>query len=142
MPTLDAWSPKVLSLLRFVSGLMFLQHGLQKILHFPPPPPPPPGAMVAAAHPAAHGLPPLLMAAGYMEIVGGVLIALGLFSRLACFVCSGEMAFAYFMAHAPRSLYPVTNGGDEAIFYCFVFFYLVFSGPGPYSLDALMKTKR
>lgn len=66
---------------------------------------------------------------------------IGLFSRAAAFICAGEMAFAYFLAHAPRSVYPILNGGDAAILYCFIFFYLVFSGPGPISLDAMMKRK-
>jgi putative oxidoreductase len=144
MSTLESWSPKVLSLLRVVSGLLFLQHGLQKILHFPPAPPPP--TVVAAAAAAAkavvpHAAPWFVQPAGAIELVGGVLIALGLFTRGAAFICSGEMAFAYFMAHAPRSFYPINNQGGEAVFYCFVFFYFVFSGPGPFSVDALIKKK-
>jgi putative oxidoreductase len=136
---LDSWSPKVLSLLRFVTGLMFMEHGLQKIFHFPAALPAP-GAPAAAAG-AAHGLPPMIMAAGWIEIVGGALIALGLFSRPAAFIASGEMAVAYFMAHAPRSPFPVNNQGDAAILYCFFFFLLVFTGPGPLSVDQLMKKR-
>jgi putative oxidoreductase len=136
---LDSWSPKVLSVLRFVTGLMFLEHGLQKIFHFPPQAPPP-GAAAAAAG-AAHGLPPMIMAAGWIEIVCGILIALGLFGRAAAFIASGEMAVAYFMSHAPRSPFPVNNGGDAAILYCFFFLLIVFTGPGPLSIDGMMKKK-
>jgi len=150
MNGLNSWSPKVLSLLRIVSGLLFLEHGLQKVLHFPPPPPPPPVAAAAAAAGAAKAAvvaagPSLAKilgpASGPIELVGGILLVIGLFSRAAAFICAGEMAFAYFLAHAPRSIYPVLNGGDAAILYCFIFFYLVFSGPGPISLDAMMKRK-
>jgi putative oxidoreductase len=150
MNGLNSWSPKVLSLLRIVSGLLFLEHGLQKVLHFPPAPPPPPAAAAAAAAGAAKAAvvaagPSLAKilgpASGPIELVGGILLVIGLFSRAAAFICAGEMAFAYFLAHAPRSIYPVLNGGDAAILYCFIFFYLVFSGPGPISLDAMMKRK-
>jgi putative oxidoreductase len=143
---LDSMAPKFLSLLRIISGLLFLQHGLQKIFHFPPPLPTPPAPVVAAAASAAtkvvaHGAPWFVKPAGYIELVGGILIVLGLFTRGAAFICSGEMAFAYFMSHAPKSFYPVLNGGDLAIEYCFLFLYFVFSGPGPFSIDQLMKKK-
>jgi putative oxidoreductase len=158
MKTLDSWSPKVLSLLRIVAGLCFMEHGMQKMLGFPPKPPPPPAppapvldaaaaaaaaakaaaAKAAAAHSLAATLGP---ASGPIELIGGLLILIGLFSRAAAFICSGQMAFAYFLAHAPRGPFPVNNGGDAAILYCFIFFYLVFSGPGPISIDALMKKK-
>ena len=148
MNSLASWSPKVLSLLRFITGLLFLEHGLQKVLHFPPPPPPPPVAagVAAAAKTAVVAAGPSLAkilgpASGPIELVGGILLVIGLFSRAAAFICAGEMAFAYFLAHAPRSVYPILNGGDAAILYCFIFFYLVFSGPGPISLDAMMKRK-
>ena len=151
MSIVESWSPKVLSLLRAVSGLVFLQHGMQKVLHFPPAPPPPPRAPAAAAAMkatmAAKAVagPSLMMtlgpASGPIELVGGALLLIGLFSRAAAFICAGEMAFAYFMAHAPRSFYPILNGGDEAVLFCFVFLYLVFAGPGPFSIDALMKRK-
>ncbi|HEY4029361.1 MAG TPA: DoxX family protein [Caulobacteraceae bacterium] len=144
---LDALSPKVLSLLRFVSGLLFMEHGMQKILHFPPQPPPAPAAAAAAAAAkaagaaVAHAAPWFLKPAGYIELIGGALILLGLFTRGAAFICSGEMAFAYFMSHAPKNFYPVNNGGDPAILYCFLFLFFVFSGPGPFSVDALMKKR-
>ena len=151
MNALDSWSPKVLSLLRVVTGLIFLQHGLQKVLHFPPAPPLPPAAAAAAAAAkaaaagAAPHAPSLMMtlapASGFIELIGGILLVLGLFSRPVAFICSGEMAFAYFMAHNPRSFYPILNGGDLAVQLCFVFLYFVFAGPGPISLDALMKKR-
>jgi len=135
MNNLNAWSPKALSLLRLISGLLFLQHGLQKIFNFPPAAAPPGAAA------AAHSLPPMIMAAGWIEIVCGVLMALGLFTRAAAFIASGEMAVAYFMAHAPGGIYPINNHGDLAVLMCFVYFYFVFSGPGPLSLDGMMKKK-
>jgi putative oxidoreductase len=146
MPNLDAWSPKVLSLLRIVAALLFLQHGLQKVLDFPAKPPPPPMAAAAAAvHAAVPHAPTLMMTlggfSGYIELVAGILLVIGLFSRLAAFISSGEMAFAYFMAHFPRSPYPINNGGDLAVLFCFVFFFLAFAGPGPLSLDAALRKK-
>ena len=81
------------------------------------------------------------MAAAWIEVVGGGLIALGLFTRAAAFVCSGQMAAAYFMAHAPQGFWPALNGGEAAILYCFVFLYLVFAGPGIWSIDALVRKR-
>ena len=126
---LARWAPRVLSILRIVTALLFLEHGTQKLLGFPPSPNPgPPLASLG-------GL------AGTIEIVGGLLVAIGLFTRPAAFIMSGEMAFAYFMAHAPRNFFPVVNGGDAAILYCFVFFYFMFAGPGPWSVDAAMRSR-
>lgn len=127
--TLSRWSPNMLSLLRIVSGLIFLEHGTQKFLSFP--------AGEAAgmgwgfAHPGAY--------AGIIEIVCGLLIAIGLFTRPAAFLASGTMAVGYWMVHAPQNFFPVNNMGDAAILYCFVFLYLVFAGPGPLSLDARLR---
>ena len=136
---LDSWSPKVLSLLRFVVGLVFLQHGTQKILHFPAALAPPGGG---GPRPA---MPPLMAmlggASGWIELVGGILIVIGLFTRPVAFLISGEMAIAYFMAHAPRSPFPILNGGDLAVTFCFVFLYLAFAGGGPLSVDGMMKKK-
>jgi len=130
MPNLDAWSPRVLSLLRIVVGLLFMEHGLMKLFQFP------------AAQPGApHPLPAMLMAAAWIELVGGGLVTLGLFTRAAAFVCSGEMAVAYFTAHAPNGFYPALNMGEAAVLYCFVFFYLVFSGGGLWSLDAAIRKR-
>ena len=130
MPNLTAWSPRVLSVLRIVTALLFLEHGLMKLFHFP------------AAQPGAPDpLPPMLMAAAIIEVVGGGLVALGLFTRIAAFVCSGEMAVAYFMAHAPQGFYPALNMGEGAVLYCFVFLYLVFAGGGEWSLDAAVRKR-
>ena len=127
---LGLWAPRVLSILRIVAGLLFLEHGTQKLLGFP----------------IGEGPSPELLTlswwAGVIELVAGALIILGLFTRAAAFIASGEMAFAYWMAHAPQSPFPVNNGGDAAILYCFVFLYLVFAGPGPWSLDATLARRR
>lgn len=148
MSTLDSWSPKALSLLRIVSGLVFLQHGTQKILHFPAALAPPPGAGGAAraAAGAARAAGPSLVGmlapwSGWIELVGGILMVIGLFSRPVAFLISGEMAIAYFAAHMPRSPFPILNGGDLAVMFCFVFLYLFFAGPGPISVDGMMKKK-
>ena len=120
--TLDSWAPRVLSILRIVAAVLFFEHGTQKLLGFP------------AGHSAQ--LLSLSGAAGVLELAGGALLILGLFTRPVAFLLSGEMAFAYWMVHAPKSFFPVLNGGDAAILYCFIFLYLVFAGPGPWSLDA------
>jgi putative oxidoreductase len=121
--TLDRWSPYMLGLLRIVTALIFMEHGTQKLLGFPP---------------GANPQPPLFSLfgfAGLLELVGGLLILLGLFTRPIAFILAGEMAFAYFIGHASRGFFPVNNGGDAAILYCFVFLYFVFSGPGAWSID-------
>ena len=117
------WAPAALSLLRLITGLLFLQHGLTKYVGFPAPTPP------------TFHMMSLLGVAGAIEIVAGALVAVGLFTRLAAFVASGEMAFAYFMSHFPRGFFPQANGGDLAVLLCFVFLYLAAAGPGPWSLD-------
>ena len=123
--------PILLSVLRIVAGLLFLEHGAIKLLGFPPGSPMPmPPAMT------------LLWFAGLIELVGGSLIALGLFTRVAAFVCSGEMAVAYFMQHAPHGFFPANNMGDAAILYCFIFLYLCAAGPGPWSVDAMRSRGR
>ncbi|WP_046864007.1 DoxX family protein [Microvirga massiliensis] len=119
------WAPRMLSILRIMTALLFLEHGTQKLLGFPPSPNPGPALFS------------LLGIQGVIEIVGGVLLALGLFTRPVAFLLAGDMAVAYFMSHAPRNFFPVLNGGDAAILYCFVFLYLTLAGPGPWSLDAL-----
>lgn len=130
MPNLATWSPTVLSLLRIITALLFMQHGLMKLFAFPGPQPGVPDP-----------LPAMLLAAAWIEVVGGGLIALGLFTRAAAFLCSGMMAVAYFMAHASQGFWPALNGGELAIMFCFVFFYLVFAGPGSLSLDAVVRKK-
>ncbi|MDX2287936.1 MAG: DoxX family protein [Hyphomicrobiaceae bacterium] len=129
MDTLTTWQPRVLSILRVVSGLIFLLHGTQKHLGVP--------ASTRVVEPLS--LPGI---AGMLEIICGLAILFGFQTRAAAFVASGLMAFAYWIAHAPRDLFPTNNGGDAAILYCFVFLYLVFAGGGPWSLDAAIKTRR
>ena len=127
--TLSGWTPHALGLLRIVAGLIFLAHGAQKFLGFPAGMPA--GSGWALDNPGAF--------AGIVELVAGLLIALGLFTRPAAFVASGTMAVAYWYAHAPQNFFPVNNGGDAAILYCFVFLLLVFAGPGRWSLDGLRR---
>ena len=119
---MESWRPYILSILRIVVGLLFLQHGLSKVFNFPAPSP-------------VGALSGLLILAAFLETVGALLLILGVYSRIVAFILSGEMAFAYFMAHAPRSFYPLANGGEGAILFCFVFLYLVFAGGGPWSID-------
>jgi putative oxidoreductase len=121
------WSPRLLSVLRIVSALLFMQHGSQKLFGFPPSPQ------------LSGPLPPLLLTAGVMEFFGGVLLLLGLFTRPVAFLLSGEMAVAYFSSHAPRGLWPVLNGGELSVLYCFLFLYLSVAGGGAWSVDALRK---
>ncbi|WP_338501167.1 DoxX family protein [Sphingomonas kaistensis] len=123
---LDQHAPKGLALLRIMSGLLFLAHGTQKLLSFPGGERA--GSGLAFDNPGAF--------AGVIELICGVLITLGLFTRPAAFLASGTMAAAYFIAHAPQNFFPVNNGGDAAILYCFVFLYLAIAGPGAWSVDA------
>lgn len=120
-----AWAPRLLSILRIMTGLLFLQHGTAKLLKIPVIP------MFANLNLLT---PPGI--AGILELVGGVLMIVGLFTRSTAFVLSGLMAVAYFMAHAPRGFYPILNAGELAILYCFVFLYFAAAGPGPWSIDA------
>jgi putative oxidoreductase len=131
MESLKAWAPRVLSLLRIVAALLLIEHGTMKLLHFPIPQPG-----------APDPLPMLLFVAACLEIGGGVLLALGLFTRPVAFILAGEMAVAYFTAHLPHSPWPGVNQGGEAILYCWIFFYLVFAGGGAWSLDAAMAKRR
>ncbi|GEP00898.1 DoxX family protein [Methylobacterium haplocladii] len=120
------WAPRMLSILRIVAALVFMAHGTQKILGFP----------ASSMNPAMFSLPWI---AGILELVGGALLLIGLFSRPVAFILSGEMAVAYFLAHAPKSFFPSLNGGDAAILFCFVFLYIAAAGPGPLSVDAQMR---
>ena len=120
---LEKARPYVLSVLRIVAALLFLQHGLQKFFAFPSAGPP---------------MTPLLYVQGAIELVGGILLLLGAYSRVVAFILTGDMAAAFFLAHFPRSFFPAVNGGDAAVLYCFVFFYIVFAGGGPWSVDRVV----
>jgi putative oxidoreductase len=120
----EMWGPRILTVLRIMVGLLFLEHGTQKILGFPP-----------SANPGP-ALLSLMGIQGLIELVGGVLIVVGLFTRPVAFILCGDMAVAYFMSHAPNSFFPIVNRGDAAILYCFVFLYLAVAGGGAWSLDA------
>ena len=129
LSSLTQRAPQVRSLLRIVTGLMFMQHGTQKIFGFP-----------------AEARGPFEIASqmgigGVLELVGGALIVLGLFTRPVAFLMSGMMAVAYFQFHAPSSPYPLVNQGELAALYCWVFLYLAFAGAGPWSLDGVMRKK-
>jgi putative oxidoreductase len=119
---MEMWRPYILSILRIVVGLLFLQHGLSKVFNFPAPSP-------------VGALSGVFILAAFLETVGAALFTLGAFTRIVAFILSGEMAFAYFMAHAPRSFYPVVNGGELAVLFCFIFLYFAFAGGGPWSID-------
>src|SRR3954453_811154 len=119
---LSRWQPQLLAILRIVTGLLFVEHATSKFFAFPVPFP-------------VHPLPPLLIAAGAVELVGGLLITVGLVTRLAAFIASGEMAIGYFMMHFPQGFWPLVNKGEAAILFCFVFLYLAAAGPGAWSID-------
>ncbi len=126
--TMAALAPRALSVLRLITGLMIIQHGMAKLLGFPA------VASFANLNPLS-----LIGAAGFIELIGGALLIVGFQTRLVAFIVSGEMAFAYFMAHAPKSFYPLINGGTLAIMFCFTCLFLATAGPGPWSVDAAMK---
>jgi putative oxidoreductase len=127
------WQPRILSVLRFITGFLFLWHGSQKLFGFPPPRPLPPGT-----EPPSFAF---LVFSGGLEFVGGLLILIGLFTRWTAFVLCGMMAVAYWIAHGTKSFLPLQNGGELAVLYCFVFLYLFFAGGGEWSLDNLLKKK-
>jgi putative oxidoreductase len=129
MEQLAKFAPQMLSILRIVSGLIFMEHGLQKHVGFPPYPP---GG-------SAPGFLTMSGFGGVIELIGGILLTLGLFTRPVAFILSGEMAVAYWWVHGPRNFFPVLNGGDAAILYCFVFLYMFFAGGGPWSVDAVWR---
>ncbi len=125
---IDTWSPRLLAVLRIVTGLLFLEHGTAKLLGLP--------------HVAVFDglqLLSLMGLAGVLELGGGLLIVLGLFTRPVAFMLSGQMAVAYFMAHAPQAFLPLVNQGELAVLYCFVFLYLFIAGPGTFSIDSARK---
>ncbi|OAV56298.1 DoxX family protein [Rhizobium sp. WYCCWR10014] len=119
---LSAYRPYVLAALRIITALLFIEHGTMKLFGFP-------------ASQMSGSLPPLMLFAALLELVGGILILVGLLTRPVAFLLAGQMAVAYFMAHAPSSFFPAVNQGDAAILFCFVFLYLVFSGPGAFAVD-------
>ena len=125
---LSAWSPRVLSVLRIAAALLFMQHGTMKLLDFP-----------STGEPNEVAIMSIIGLAGLLELFGGALLLVGLFTRPVAFILSGLMAFAYFIAHAPRDFFPILNGGELAALYCFVFFYFVFAGGGAWSLDAMRR---
>ena len=120
---LGPYEPQVYALLRMVTGFLFLWHGTQKLFAFPVPPPPVPPFVIAIAGP--------------IELVGGLLVMIGLFAGWAAFLCSGLMAFAYWMVHGPQALLPIQNGGEVAVLFCFVFLYISARGSGIWSVDAV-----
>lgn len=125
MDFLKPFAPHLLGVLRIMSGLLFLQHGTTKFLHFP-----------VTRH---TGVDPFTMsgAAGMIELVGGVLLVIGLFTRPVAFIMSGTMAVAYFYVHATKGFFPILNGGELAALYCFVFLHIAAAGSGSWSVDQI-----
>ena len=126
----ERWAPRLLSVLRIVSAFLFMAHGAQKLLGFPAPMSNPPAWFS------------LIGLAGALELFGGLLLLVGLFTRPVAFILSGEMAFAYFMAHAGQGFWPLLNRGELAALYCFVFLYLAAAGGGRWSLDHVWRSRR
>lgn len=122
LPWLSRWQPQILALLRIITGLLFLEHALSKFFGFP------------VAFPV-QPLPPMLVAAGAIELIAGILVTIGLLTRISAFIASGEMAAAYFIGHFPKSPWPVANMGEGAILFCFIFLYIAAAGPGTWSID-------
>ena len=127
---LSRWQPQLLAILRIMAALLFLEHGTAKLFGFP-----------VTIEGLPDPLPPLILASAIIELIAGVLIAIGLFTRLAAFIAAGEMAVAYWIGHATRGFWPVANEGDAAILYCFIFLYLVAAGAGAWSVDGA-RTRR
>jgi putative oxidoreductase len=120
----NVWAPRLLAALRIIAALLFLEHGLVKVIGFP-----------AGAEPGQQALLSFFGIAGLIETAGGVLLLIGLFTRPVAFLMAGEMAVGYFLVHAPASFFPAIDGGDAAILFCFVFLYLFAAGPGAWSVD-------
>lgn len=125
MNSLNKYAPYALTALRIIAALLFIEHGTQKLFGFPAP--------------MGYAIPPIMVVGAVLELVGGILLVLGLFTRPVAFILSGEMAVAYFMFHAPNNFYPALNGGDAAILFCFIFLYIFFAGPGRFSVDGARK---
>src|SRR5689334_14666738 len=128
-PFIDMWKPRVLSIVRIIIGFLFMSHGMQKLLNFPAP----------ASHP--FSLFTLSGFAGVLELFGGALFLIGLFTRPVAFILSGEMAFAYFIGHASHGFWPLLNKGELAVAYCFVFLYFAVAGAGVWSIDRLLRAR-
>lgn len=122
------WTPHVLAILRIVTALLFLEHATMKFFQFP-----------AAIPGVTYPLPAIMLAAGAIEIVTGLLMTVGLFTRIAAFIASGEMAAAYWMAHAPQGFWPALNMGEAAIMFCFIFLFIAFAGAGSWALDNVLR---
>lgn len=127
---INAWQPRVLSLVRIVSAFLFMAHGTQKMFGFP------------AEQRYPFELFSLSGVAGVLEVVGGLLLLMGLFTRPVAFLLSGQMAFAYFIAHAPQGFWPLNNGGELATMFSFIFLYFAFAGGGSWSVDSLCKRNK
>jgi len=131
---LSKYAPHALAVLRIVTALLFIEHGTAKLFGFP--------AMQMAGDAPAGGLPPLMLIGGILEVFGGLAILVGFLTRPVAFILAGEMAVAYWMMHVPSGgFFPLTNGGDSAVLFCFVFLYLVFAGPGAWSVDGLRASR-
>ena len=124
LPWLSRWQPHLLAILRIIVALLFIEHALIKLIGFPP-----------GGAPGQQAIGTLLGVAGIIELVLGALVLVGLFTRLAAFLASGEMAIAYFMYHAPKGFWPAVNMGEAAILFCFVFLYIAAAGAGAWSID-------
>ena len=132
MQSLSKYAPYALAVLRIVTALLFIEHGTAKLFGFP-------AAMGGAP---GEGLPPLMLIGGILEAFGGLAILVGFLTRPVAFILSGEMAVAYWMMHVPKGgFFPLVNGGDSAVLFCFVFLYLVFAGPGAWSVDGLRASR-
>src|SRR4029079_18701340 len=127
MQSLGKYAPQALAILRIVTALLFIEHGTAKLFGFP--------AMAGPGW-AGGSLPPIILLAAVLEVFGGLAILVGFFTRPVAFILSGMMAVAYCMAHVPKGgFFPLSNGGDAAVLFCFIFLYLVFAGPGAWSID-------
>lgn len=120
---MGAYKPQALAVLRIMTALLFIEHGTMKLFGFPAPM-------------GEGSLPPLMLVAALLELIGGILVLVGFLTRPVAFLLAGEMAVAYFMAHFPKSFFPAMNNGDAAVLFCFVFLYLFFVGPGAWAVDS------
>ena len=127
----SSWQSRMLSILRIVVALLLIAHGTQKLFNFPPAQPPQAFSLLSRA-----GI------AGILETVGGLAVLIGLFTRPIAFLLAGEMALAYFTVHLPKSFFPLANGGEASVLFCFIFLYLMIAGPGVWSVDETVETSR